>query len=437
MSKPAQRLNLRKCGVRLRRTVAFLCALLVSVGGFFGCQQEKLPLQSSIVMTPDGSASVDDGKEDTSSSSGDEETEEWTGYTAEEKNKAIEALRSMINGIKAEVLGSADAHSQALLDGLKGGVSACEGRKISSKNLSAIVDIICSREALITQLVLQGVENTGGTGEELLAKEGAALFGELSALLGAEPASRLLYDFTLLFCAYKQARSLELYNASSLNVYLIERKAWKNRKEGLEKIGEDNFDCLARGVFLVAAAYDKGGEILGGFSAGDLALVLRAQGDLLSRLQMTTENWSFLFTELGDFGLPFAAISAVGETEKYAERASSLAAAIASSLAKINAGEVGALVNGEPMGYLYCVTAKWGEDEWSALEAFLSAGDERSYADYFEKEGLTERYAQFKENVERATLADLRAADESAFGEAFKNYVASVNGGLAFTVFGI
>ncbi len=431
MSKPAQQSNLRKCGARLRRTVAFLCALLVSVGGFFGCQQEKPPLQSGIVMLPDGSSSAP------ADSSGDENREEWTGYTDEEKNKAIEALRSMINGIKAEVLGGAEAYSQALLDGLKGGISACEQRKISSKNLAAIVDIICSREELITQLVLQSVENTGGAKEGALAKEGVALFGELSTLLGAEPASRLLYDFTLLFCAYKQARSLELYAASSLNVYLVERKAWKNRKEGLEKIGEDNFDCLTRGVFLVSAAYEKGGEFFGGFTAGDLALVLRAQGDLLSRLRMTEENWSFLFAELGDFGLPFAAIRAAGETEKYAAKASKLTAAIASALSKINAGEIGALINGEPMGYLYCVCAKWGDAEWSAFEGFVSAGDEDKYADYFEKEGLTERYAQFKANGGTATLADLRAAGEKAFGEVLKNYLTSVNGALAFTVFGI
>ncbi len=432
MFKPAQRLNLRKRGARLRPAVAFLCALLVSVGGFFGCQQEEPPLQSGILTTPDGTASSP-----TEDSSTDEDREEWTGCTDEEKNRAIETLRSMINRIKTEVLGSAESYSQALLDGLKGGVSACEGRKISSKNLAAIVEIICGREELITRLLLQSVENTGGVGGALLAKEGAELFGELATLLGAEPASRLLYDFTLLFCAYKQARSLELYTASSLNVYLVERKAWKNRKEGLEKMGEDNFDCLTRGVFLLSTAYGEGNEILGGFTAGDLALVLRAQGDLLSRLQMTVESWNFLFTELGDFALPFAAMGAAGETEKYAEKAGDLAAAVASSLCKINGGEVGALTNGGIVGYLYCVSAKWKDDEWNAFEGFASSGDEGKYAAYFEKEGLTERYAQFKENSERATLADLRAASEKAFGETLKNYLASVNAALAFTVFGI
>ncbi len=472
MSQSIRQSNGQKRGARLRCAVAFLCALLVSVGGFFGCQQENPPLQSGIIIKPDGdsssstggdsssstgddsssstgddsSSSTDDDSssstgDDSSSSTDEEDTDEWEGYTAEEKNGAVNTLRSMINRIKAQVLGSAQSYSQALSDGLNGGVAACERRKISKKDFAAIVDLICAREELITQLVLQGVENSSQEGNEnALTKEITALFSEFSALLGAEPASRLFYDFTLLFCGYKQSRCLELYNLSSLNVYLKERKAWKDRKEGLGEIGEDNFDCLVRGVFLFAGDYESGGEILGGFTSGDVALFLRAQGDLLSRLQMTEQNWSFLLRELGNLNdLPaLSAMLAADDVAGYAEKASDLTEAIANSLSQMKPNEVSALTGGEPMGYLYCVSAKWEDGQWNAFEDFLSAGGgEEKYAKYFEQEGLTEAYAQFKQSVIAVTITELRAANEKDFGESFKNYLATVNAALAFTVFGI
>ncbi len=364
-----------------------------------------------------------------------------TVYSAQTKTEAVEKINGMVEALKAELLGSAGKRNEALVAVLRQGVEACQNRGLSVEELQTLVDTVCAQKELFKSLILQ--DETNGESANALLQPAMALFGELSSALGAEDAAKLFFDFAKCYCEYEYQHNLSQYQYSKLTIYLTQSKAWKDRKAGLEGLGEDNFDCLLRVAVSGGTLFSANvlpDSLSGLVSAGEAALFLRAQGEMLSRLRLTEENWSFVIKALGDSGYSpsCAAITAAKAHERYAAKANGLLQAVVLGLLRSSSESARGLLEGKPFAYLYSVSSSWGEREWEAFDEFCSVEtDEGAYLQYFEKQNKKEAYEAFKEGFVPATLSELRAASEAEFPALLEGYLSATCPALAFTVFGV
>ncbi len=356
-------------------------------------------------------------------------------YSEGTKSGAVERLSELFRNIEIS-LGGSGKQMPRLTNAICDAVNALEDRNISERELSKALELLCVNEELLVKLFSGSAEPS----------EGIAIFGELSFLIGVDKTSRLFYDFSLIYCEYMEQKYRDLYDGFTSKPQYLLRNAeeWRANYDGLTRIGEDNFACVLRTGVGSATSFSQLGEISSSdFSEqiGAVAIVLymRAQGELLSKLTLTTENFEFLIDFIGGFNISSTvlAVSSAGKSKAFAEKLQDFLNILTSSLKEATLDDARLLKNGNASEFLHSVAMSLSESERKAVEEFFaSAGDGEAYISYFEKYKLDDEFADFCAKTESVTAEELWNSSKDEFLKKLEGYLATVAPAIAFTVYG-
>ncbi len=282
--------------------------------------------------------------------------------------------------------------------------SAFEARGIPAKDYTEIVQTLCTREDLLV-LLLDGNRSAG--------ERFAAVFGQIAAQVGVQKTALLGYDFSRLYCQYQAKKSEKNYLENPNFTYLwTEAQAWKERNAGLKQIGEENFASLLRFWLSGLTAFSaQAGEqpsasgFINALYAGEIALYLRTQGQVLSRLRMTKEDYAFTLVFFGEvFKVDAcAAIAKAGKQTEYAAHLAGVTGGIAKALQSADDASATLLLD-SPLRCAERLLGTLTEAEREPFAAMLAIENaEESYTQYIRERQLTAKFETYR-TLERAGI---------------------------------
>lgn len=344
-------------------------------------------------------------------------------YSAEAVERAEALAVDAAEEIFSQVLGSAfDARRKELVcAAVSQFAQACGARGIPEAQFSAAAELLGGQGELYLALAREGLSE--GTFARL-----SGLFGQLCGVLGAERAGLVCFDIALALCEYRAKTYEQRCEETGLSYYARYAEEERALRASLiADTGEGNFSRLVR--MALSGSHAAEGE--GILSDAEAALVLRAEGDLLSRVQMGAAGWEALFSFACSFGGRLAdALEGTNSVAAFAANAQALSDALARALSAAQAGDAADL--------LFALSRRWTDGDWAALDAFArSPLDEAAFASYFAGQGMTSAYAAYLAGEQTATLAQLRGADAAAFAETFRAYLNAASPRIAFLVYGL
>ncbi len=316
-------------------------------------------------------------------------------------------------------------------------LSALEARGVSEADAKSIVDNFITNEVIFDKFI-NAVKNKS---DSLPLDAAYMLFSETVLTLGVKNASLFIYDIFGVYCSYMSEKYITLYNKTPSLTYLYRTAAeWLEKSEKIKKIGEDNFSYLLRaGMSLVSVnslAFGNGGEFFLKLSGGELAIFLKTEGELLSKISLTNEDVVFITEELGNAEIPiFKAIAETKDTERVSLLFSDLKAFTVDILTNIDKDCCDAILAKNASLAIYNATRNFDEDDWARLSRIISGTDEEKYKQYFTKNKQIQDYLNFKKGINAATLEDVKSAEQEEFLTVLKNYVSSASPAWAFLIF--
>ncbi len=384
------------------KKTAPLCALILALFLFAGCAPAAA--RTEIEISPAAPVS----------------------YSAEAVERAEALAVDAAEEIFSEVLGTAfDARRKELVRAAAAQfVQACGARGIPEAQFSAAAELLGGQGELYLALAREGLSE--GTFARL-----SALFGQLCGVLGAERAGLVCFDAALALCEHRAATYEQRCEETGLSYYMRYAEEERALRASLvADTGEENFSRLVRMALSGSHAAAAGEGLL---SAEEAALVLRAEGDLLARVQMSAAGWEALFSLACSFGGRLAdALDGTHSVAAFAANAQALSGALARALSAAQGEDAAA------DDLLFALSLLWTDAEWAALDAFVrSPLDEEAFASYFKGQGMTTAYAAYLGGEQRATLEQLRAADAENFAETFRAYLNAASPRIAFLVYGL
>ena len=428
-----------------RALLAALCALLClcfALGGA-GCAPARPVADKIVVEDPLGPGGGEQG------GAGEDTPPAEVKYSAETLARATDAVYGALEQAVSECWGEilSPVQKQKVRDAIGRGVAACEARAIAEADLlSAVSAVERERETLVAALkALVGGDNSRGNVEAV-----QGVFGEISAIFGVDLAGRLVYDFAVVYCDYQIEKYTEMYEDEATHIpgVLLRIEQWRQRKAGLQtSVGEENFSLLARALysgsgFLTAAASGDAGAIFEqdgvSLTDGEVAMTLRAEGDLLSRLTLGEAGWAAILEMLASAGVN-GLLEELSEAERggYAAALPAAVSALSRSLQAVSADSVSLLRAGEREAFAHFLLSAWGDAEWAAFDALWSVSvSESTVEQYFREEELTEAYAAYRQDMRTGTLEALRAADADGFFGELQAYGNAKAPWGAFLIFG-
>lgn len=347
-------------------------------------------------------------------------------YSAEAVERAEALAVDAAEEIFSKVLGTAfDARRRELVcAAVSQFAQACGARGIPEAQFSAAAELLGGQGELYLALAREGLSE--GTFARL-----SALFGQLCGVLGAERAGLVCFDAALALCEHRAATYEQRCEETGLSYYMRYAEEERALRASLvADTGEENFSRLVRMALSGSHAAAAGEGLL---SAEEAALVLRAEGDLLARVQMSAAGWEALFSLACSFGGRLAdALESTRSVAAFAANAQALSDALARALAAAQGEDVAA------DDLLFALSRRWTDADWAALDAFVrSPLDEEAFASYFAGQGMTSAYAAYLGGAQEASLTQLRAADAAAFAETFRAYLNAASPRIAFLVYGL
>ena len=383
------------------KKTAPLCALILALFLFAGCAPAAA--RTEIEISPAAPVS----------------------YSAEAVERAEALAVDAAEEIFSKVLGTAfDARRRELVCAAAAQFAqACGARGIPEAQFSAAAELLGGQGELYLALAREGLSE--GTFARL-----SALFGQLCGVLGAERAGLVCFDIALALCEHRAATYEQRCEETGLSYYMRYAEEERALRASLvADTGEENFSRLVR----MALSGSHAAEGDGLLSDTEAALVLRAEGDLLSRVQMSAAGWEALFSLACSFGGRLAdALEGTHSVAAFAANAQALSGALARALSAAQGEDAAA------DDLLFALSRRWTDADWAALDAFVrSPLDEEAFASYFAGQGMTSAYAAYLGGEQRATLTQLRAADAAAFAETFRAYLNAASPRIAFLVYGL
>ncbi len=309
-----------------------------------------------------------------------------------------------------------DANAQWLLFQMG---SAFERRGIPSKDYIAIVDTLCAKEELLVAFL----DGSRSAGERF-----ATVFGEIAATVGVEKTALIAYDAAVLYCRYQNKHCLDKYDAHpDWTYFLDDAELWQGRAAELQKIGETNFAGLLRfwlsGLTVFSAQSNQTATgFLSSLYAGEVALYLRTQGQVLEKLSLRANHYAFLLTFAGEV-LKVEACKAIVKANKQADYAAHMAGVVQGTAKALkNAGEACAelLLDEDVDGFV------------NELASLLTEGEKKSFSNLFSVENAADSYAQYIKNKKLTAKFEEYCKQEKGMWEE-KMYQHSPQ--LAFLVF--
>lgn len=383
------------------KKTAPLCALILALFLFAGCAPAAA--RTEIEISPAAPVS----------------------YSAEAVERAEALAVDAAEEIFSKVLGTAfDARRRELVCAAAAQFAqACGARGIPEAQFSAAAELLGGQGELYLALAREGL--TEGTFARL-----SGLFGQLCGVLGAERAGLVCFDAALALCEHRAATYEQRCEETGLSYYMRYAEEERALRASLvADTGEENFSRLVR----MALSGSRAAEGDGAVSNAEAALVLRAEGDLLARVQMSAAGWEALFSLACSFGGRLAdALDGTHSVAAFAANAQALSDALARALSAAQGEDAAA------DDLLFALSRRWTDADWAALDAFVrSPLDEEAFASYFAGQGMTSAYAAYLGGEQRATLTQLRAADAAAFAETFRAYLNAASPRIAFLVYGL
>lgn len=402
-----------KLHTALRRAALSALALLCSAALFFGAGCASGGVERTQIQISDAQPAA---------------------YAEEQKELGVSVICTAVERAVSNQYGSvlSAAHRARIRAAVSSFASSCEARGVPERDYLAAADIVAGQGALFTALVSEGF--TERTFSAL-----AELFGSLCGLFGADVSGRLTYDVALSLCEYNAQKYEERYADTGLSYYLGYAEDWRARRASLaEEVGEDNFSCIVRMAF--SAAGVGAAASASALSDGEIALFLRAEGDLLSRAELSASGWQVLSeTYAALFENSFAAtLQKSGELQNFAPCLQPLAQAFAGALQSASSACAAHVRQGDAGGVLYELFGAWSGAQWSALDDFLGvsvSGD--TYAAYFAARGLSADYQAYASRMQTGTLQQVRATSKQEFLPALQAYCNAKSPQLAFLIFGL
>ncbi len=348
----------------------------------------------------------------------------FSGYSQRVRGEAVDRLVSTCSNVLTELVGTPPTHLNLLRVTADRVVSAFEDRAVAEEELLSAVEILCANEEALVGLF-----------SDRTASYSAAvkLFSDLSSLYGADLAARLMGDFAVVYCRYRIDSFTEMYYQTPLPFLQTNIRLWEEKKQGFERLGEENLSRLLR--LSVSGSGLLTEEIALPVGAGEAALFLRAQGELMQGLTLDGNDWNFVLSLLGEWEeVPrLAALYQSGAFAALSAHAPTLVLNLSRALASCTAEWTKPLFEGKIGQFFYFLTREWTDGEWTAFERAVTAhGD---YLGYLTERGYSEAYGAFLSAYSGCSLQTLRLADAQAFQDALVGYIFGVSPSLAFMVF--
>lgn len=328
--------------------------------------------------------------------------------------------------------------SISLLEGcFADAINALEARGVSSEKTKEIIQRFYENGEVLDSLLASAKDGTAPPFSSLIL-----LFGELARTVGVEGTSLFMYDIILIYCEYMVDKYTALYMKNPSFTYLFKYAVeWQNKYRNVEEIGEDNFSSIIRVLVSLSSlksAFEGDGEnFTFTLSSGELAIFLKNEGRMISRISLSEDDAIFLLEELGNSSIPlFKAIKGTSDEGRFAEHIQDIQSLLVTLFSSFDKDAVTAISEKNISRALYLLFQKFSDEDIEKFSLILEGEDEEKYKEYFAKENTKDKYLIFKEETGGAMPEELRAAGEDEFLSLLKAFMNSKSPALTFTVFG-
>ncbi len=358
-------------------------------------------------------------------------------YTEEEKRQMSDTLTSALdeqiravygNNIPDVLVGFSDIISSI--------VNSLEFREISLSNAEKSIQLIAANKELIRSVILSVKDNLPVSTDNLFS-----LFSTVVEIIGVEKSTMVIYDITVAYCSHMTDKYTSLYMKNPSFTYLFDYAvAWQRYCEEIKKIGEESFASLLRvGVSTSALmpSDETAADYIGSLSDGEIALLLRSEGDMLSNLSLEDSSIEFILEVLAENRVlnVFHAMLRTSDTERWCKLWREFAPRLTEMLSTCNKELVSEIKAGKTSTILYRLFEDYTYEDYERLTDILESENEEKYQSYFKKQNKYNDYLRYKEAVEEVKIEELLISDADGFENVLSEYLKYSCPALSFAVF--